>query len=77
MAALHHMPPSPPSGSANGSACRRGFSQLAVYVSDGIYERCHRSVKLWINIYYCDDIANPSRGMSQNGNECFLLDKQG
>lgn len=49
----------------------------AVYVSDSIYELCQSNVKLWINIYYCDDIANPSLGMSQNGNECFLLDKQG
>lgn len=43
-----------------------------VYVSDTIYEPCQSNVKLWINIYYCDNIANPSLSMSQNGDECFF-----
>ncbi len=48
-----------------------------VYASDSIYELCQYNVKLWINIYHHDDIANLSLGMSQNRNQCCSLKKEG
>lgn len=45
-------------------------------VSDCIHELCQNNVDLWINIFYCEDIANPSLGL-KTGINVFLLVKHG
>lgn len=70
MAVLHHMLPSPPSVFAKVQHAKEAEASVipctAVYFSDSVYELCQSNVKLWINIYCCDDVANPSLSMSQN-----------
>lgn len=65
-------PLSPPKVQHANEAEASAVLCTTVYVSDSIYELCQADVKLRINIYYCDDIANPSLGTCQDGNGCFL-----